>query len=117
MVQSTSMPLKHAGLASEQPIRLERCSGPRGAPSFAVADLGSSLAVVERRGGVEGGPWRRGLTVAKGDGLAGVLRCRQGEEVAALKEGLSCGGTFECLMGLLEAAGVPCSVWGDPFWA
>ncbi len=117
MVQSTSASFKQVYLSSAGPIRLEWCLEPGRGRSFVVADLGSSLAVVERAGGGKAGPWRRGVTVAKGCGLAGALRCRQGEEVAALKEGLSCGGTFECLVGLLEAAGISCSVWGDPFWA
>ncbi|MEY8437636.1 hypothetical protein AAK967_07830 [Atopobiaceae bacterium 24-176] len=117
MVQTTSIPVDQAGLVLAAPIRLECCSGPGGDPSFAVADLGPSLTVVERRGGPGSAPWRRGITADKGKRLAEALRCAQGEEVAALGEGLRHGGTFECVLGLLEAAGVACSVWGDPFWA
>lgn len=90
--------------------------GPDG-PCLAVADLGCAVAVLERVGPGVRGPWRRAVTVPKGEPLRGALRCPEGCEAQTLVRDLSApGATFDDLLGLLMAARVPCSVRGDPFW-
>ncbi len=90
--------------------------GPDG-PCVAVADLGHAVAVLERVGSGTQAPWRRAVTVSKGEPLLGALRCPEGCEAQTLVRDLSVpGATFDDLLGLLMAARVPCSVRGDPFW-
>ncbi len=90
--------------------------GPDG-PAVAVADLGHAVAVLERVASGAQGPWRRAVTVPKGEPLRAALRCPEGCEAQTLVQDLSApGATFDDLLGLLMAARVPCSVRGDPFW-